>query len=84
MRLPTISGNCSTVAGSALTSTNLGAAGCVDVAGLTICGISGIYKSHDYRLDVTSRCRTTQAPYDPSIIHARTTSTDCRCLPDSR
>lgn len=27
----------------------LGAAGCVEVGGITIAGISGIYKSHDYR-----------------------------------
>ncbi|UZJ52212.1 hypothetical protein CBS101457_001532 [Exobasidium rhododendri] len=43
----------------------LGAAGCVDVGGLTIAGISGIYKSHDYTLG-----RFEQLPYTPGTIRS--------------
>jgi lariat debranching enzyme len=43
----------------------LGAAGCVDVGGLMIAGISGIYKSHDYTLG-----RYEQMPYTPSTVRS--------------
>jgi lariat debranching enzyme len=43
----------------------LGAAGCVDVGGLTIAGISGIYKSHDYTLG-----RFETMPYNHSTLRS--------------
>ena len=43
----------------------LGAAGCVQVGGLTIAGISGIYKSHDYSLG-----RFEQLPYSTSTVRS--------------
>lgn len=43
----------------------LGAAGAVDLGGLTIAGISGIYKSHDYR-----KARFETVPYTPSTIRS--------------
>lgn len=43
----------------------LGAAGCVEVGGLSIAGISGIYKSHDYTLG-----RFETMPYNSSTVRS--------------
>jgi hypothetical protein len=43
----------------------LGAAGCVNVGGLNIAGISGIYKSHDYTLG-----RFESMPYNHSTVRS--------------
>lgn len=43
----------------------MGAAGAVDLGGLTVAGISGIYKSHDYR-----KGRFETLPYDASTLRS--------------